>query len=81
MDIHERVTDLQSRIETAQRERLRAEGARDAAQHAAEQAADELKVAFGITTAASAQAVLDRLRQELTDTVLDIEKALDEAGI
>lgn len=81
MDIHERVADLQSRIEGAQRERLRAEGARDAAQHFAEKAAEELQRDFGITTAQSAQAALDALRAELEAITAEISAALDEAGV
>ncbi len=80
MDITERIADVQQRLDNAQKERLRAEGSRDAAQAAAAQAADELKLNFGITTAAQAQDMLDQLRRELEQIVEQITKALDEAG-
>ncbi len=80
MNIQEQVADIQARMDAAQRERLRAEGSRDAAKAAAEKAAADLDRDFGITTAEQAQAMLDTLRAELMEIVEQLRQALDEAG-
>ncbi len=80
MDITERIADLQTRLEDAEKARLRAEGSRDAAQASAELAATELRQTFGIVSAEQAQDMLDQLRRELEEIIAQITKALDEAG-
>lgn len=81
MTLMEQVADLQDRIATAQRERARAEGARDAAQAAAETARAELKRDFDVTTVDDAKRLLMTLRTELETATAEVVAALDEIGL
>jgi len=77
----EDVVALQQRLATAQRERSRAEGARDAAQAAYDNAHAELHRDYDVSTIEEAAARLTDLRRELEATVADISAKLDQIGI
>lgn len=81
MSLESEVADLQNRISAADRERIRAEAARDAAVDAAQRARDELKREFGVDTLAEANELLEGLRAELGLIVGKVTAALDKAGI
>lgn len=81
MTLAEQVVDLQTRIATAQRDRARAEGARDVALAAADTARAELKNTFGVTTVDEAHRLLTSLRTELETVTAEITAALDEIGL
>lgn len=81
MSLESEVADLQNRISAADRERIRAEAARDAAVDAAQRARDELKREFGVDSLAEANELLEGLRAELGLIVGKVTAALDKAGI
>lgn len=81
MSLEATVADIQARITAAQRERMRAEAARDAALAAAEQARTDLKRDFGVNTLAEAEDLLLTLRTELAEIVTGISTALDKVGV
>lgn len=81
MTLMEQVADLQNRISAAQRERARAEGARDAAQAAAETARAELHRDFGVSTVEEANTLLTQLRADLEATTAEVAAALDKIGL
>lgn len=75
-EIHE----LQKRLERAQREHARAEGTRDAAQAALDNARRELKEEFGFDTVAEAEDLLETLAAELQTAISRLTGQLDEIG-
>jgi uncharacterized membrane-anchored protein len=75
------ITALQQRIAAAHRDRIRAEGARDAAQAAAATARAQLRTDFGVNTAQQAQELLGQLNEELTEIAAQISAALDKIGL
>jgi hypothetical protein len=81
MTLAEDVAALQDRLRAAERERVRAEGARDSAQAAYDNAREELKREFGVDTVEEAGALLTQLRDELAVTVADLSAKLDEIGV
>jgi cob(I)alamin adenosyltransferase len=81
MTLAEDVTALQERLRDAERQRVRAEGARDSAQAAFATARDELKAEFGVSTVEEAAALLTQLKEELAGIVADISTKLDEIGV
>lgn len=81
MTLAEDVTAIQSRLADAERTRARAEGQRDAAQSALDNARDELKRDFGVDSAEAAERLLTELRAELVDIVALISAKLDEIGV
>lgn len=81
MALADDVTALQARLAAAQRERNRAEGARDTAKSVAEAARDELQRDYGVTTVAEGEALLSQLRDELEDLAKTIASKLDEIGV
>lgn len=81
MTLAEDVATLQQRLADAERQRARAEGARDSAQASYQAARDELKKNFGVDTAEEAGALLATLRDELAVIVADLSAKLDEIGV
>lgn len=75
------VTALQSRLAEAHRVRARAEGAREAAQHALDKARTELAEEFGVKTAEEAEQLLAELRVQLERLVAQITRQLDAAEV
>lgn len=80
MTILEEITAIQERIAQAERDLVRAEGARDAAMAARDRAAEELKRDFGVTTVEEGEELLERLRTQLTRSAEQISAQLDEIG-
>lgn len=74
----EQVADLQERIRVAHQNRARSELQAQVAEAAATAARAELQRRYGITTVEQAQQLLTRLRAELDDTIVRLEKALGE---
>lgn len=81
MTLAEDVAALQARITAAQRERIRAEGARDAAEAAAKNAHAELARDFGVNNSAEAEALLNTLRDEVAAVAAEIAAKLDQIGV
>lgn len=81
MTIAEQVADLQNRIAAAQRERMRAEAAHDAAKASAAQARADLERDFGVRTAAEAQRRLADLTTELELIIAGISEELNKVGV
>lgn len=81
MTLMEDVVALQARVNTAQKERNRAEGTRDAALAAADRARADLEHDFGVRTAAEAKTLLDQLTTELAHLADQVSTALDEIGL
>lgn len=81
MTLAEDVTALQEKLRDAERQRVRAEGARDSAQAAFMTARDELKAEFGVQSVEEASALLTQLREELAVIVADLSAKLDEIGV
>ncbi len=81
MTLAEQVADLQNRIAAAQRERMRAEAAHDAAKASAAQARDQLEREFAVRTAEQAQAKLAALTAELETIAAGIAAELEKAGV
>lgn len=81
MTLAEDVVALQARLADAQRARARAEGARDAAQAALDNAKQELNQDFGVDTIGQAETLLDQLRDELAALVEQISAKLDQIGV
>lgn len=81
MTLAEDVAALQDRLRDAERQRVRAEGARDSAKSAYESARADLKREFGVETVEEASALLTRLREELAGIVADLSAKLDEIGV
>lgn len=78
MTLAEDVVALHTRLATAQRERLRAEGARDTAMSAAEAARQELQRDFDVSTVEDAEELLVRLRTDVEQLVASIAAKLDQ---
>ena len=81
MTLAEDVAALQQRLADAERQRMRAEGARDSAQASYQAARDELKKTFGVETVEEAGALLTTLREELAGIVAELSAKLDEIGV
>jgi hypothetical protein len=81
MSLAEDVTALQEKLRDAERQRVRAEGARDSAKTAFITARDELKAEFGVETVEEAAALLAQLREDLAGIVADISAQLDQIGV
>jgi hypothetical protein len=81
MTIAEDIAALQQRLRAAERERVRAEGARDAALASRANAQAELKKQFGVDTVEDASALHQQLKQELAGIVSDLSAKLDEIGV
>lgn len=81
MTLAEDVTALQQKLRDAERQRVRAEGARESASAAFTTARDELKAEFGVSTVEEASALLTQLKEELAGIVADISAKLDEIGV
>lgn len=81
MTLAEDVAAIQERLRTAERDRVRAEGARDSAKAAYDSAREELKKQFGVETAEDANALLVQLKSELGSLVEDLSAKLDEIGV
>lgn len=81
MTLAEDVVALQDRLRDAERQRVRAEGARDAAKTAYDTARADLKREFGVETVDEAAALLTELREELAVLVADLSAKLDEIGV
>jgi hypothetical protein len=81
MTLAEDVVALQEKLRAAERDRVRAEGARDSAKASYDTARDELKREFGVETVEEAATLLTQLREELAGIVADISTKLDEIGV
>jgi hypothetical protein len=81
MTLAEDVATLQERLRAAERERVRAEGARDSAKAAYDAAREELKKQFGVETVEEATALLVQFKSELGSIVEDLSVKLDEIGV
>jgi hypothetical protein len=81
MTLMEDVAALQARIEKGRRDRARAEGARDAAQAAADNARAELKRDFDVDTVEQAEELLIHLRNELAELTAEMDAHLGEIGV
>jgi hypothetical protein len=81
MSLADDVTNLQERIAEAQRQRARAEGTRDAAANALDNAMAELRDQFGVTTVEDAEVLQGRLRLELEHLIHQINTKLDQIGV
>lgn len=81
MTLAEDVAALQQRLADAERQRARAEGARDSAKAAYDNARAELKRDFGVESVDEAGALLAQLRDELAVIVADLSAKLDEIGV
>ncbi len=81
MTLAEQVADLQARVVAAQRERFRAEAARDQAKASAAEARAELERDFGISTVEQAGVQLYELKADLEDQIAQLTSALDRIGV
>ena len=81
MTLADDIGALHARLTAAQRERSRAEGARDTAKAAAETVRAELQRDFGVSTTADAEALLEQLREELLSVMRTLNAKLDEIGV
>ncbi len=81
MSLMENVVALQTRIADANRERIRAEVAHDAAKQAAERARTALFDEFGVRSVEQAEQLLTEMRDELTALHQQISDQLDQIGI
>jgi hypothetical protein len=81
MTLAEDVAALQDRLRAAERDRIRAEGARDSAKAAYDSAREDLKKQFGVETTEDATALLTQLKDELAAIVADLSAKLDEIGV
>lgn len=81
MTLMEDVATLQARIEKGRRDRARAEGARDAAQAAADNARAELKRDFDVDDIEQAEELLIHLRGELAELTAEMDAHLGEIGV
>ncbi len=81
MSLADEFLELQRRVTKAQNARARAEGAREAAQAAYDEALAELAREYNVTTVEAATALLDSLRQELEAIVKTLTACLDEVGV
>jgi uncharacterized protein (DUF3084 family) len=81
MTIMEDVAALKGRVEQAQRNKARAEGARDSAQTALDKARQELADDFGVRTMDDADRLLSELRDDLARMIAEISAKLDQIGI
>lgn len=79
MSINE-IKDLQKRVEQAERERARAEGTRDAAQNALDNAFRELKDDFGVDTLPEAEELLESLHADLQMAINKLTGQLAKIG-
>ena len=80
-DYEAQIAALRARITAAQRERIRNEHARDAAQASAQQARQRLADEFGVEDLVAARALHARLEQELAETIQNLTAALDDLGV
>lgn len=80
MTLHDDINTLHKRMEAAQLERTRAEGAQEHARRVAETAKEELKREFGVDTIATAEQLLEQMRAQLADQIAHIIAQLDEIG-
>lgn len=81
MTLAEDVVALQTRLADAERQRARAEGARDSAKAAYTSARTELTQNFGVNTVDEATTLLEQLRSDLAVIVADMTTKLDQIGI
>lgn len=81
MTLMEQVSALQERLAEAQRDRARAEGARDSALKAARDARAELNQQFGVDSLDEAENLLTDLRSELERIVAELTAKLDQIGV
>lgn len=81
MTLAEDVAALQDKLRDAERQRVRAEGARDAAKSAYDTARADLKRDFGVETVEEASALLTHLREDLAGIVADLSVKLDQIGV
>ena len=79
-DFETRVNALRERIAAAQRDRIRAEHARDAAQAQAQRARQALHDEFGIATPEQARTLLAALQEQLADELAILNAELDKIG-
>lgn len=81
MTLAEDVAALQTRLADAERQRARAEGARDSAKAAFVAAREELARQFGVNTVEEAADLLDQMRADLSAVVADMTTKLDQIGL
>lgn len=81
MTLMEDVVALQARIDKGRRDRARAEGARDAAQAAADNAYAQLKHDFDVDSIEQAEQLLIRLREQLAELTAQMDQKLTEIGV
>lgn len=81
MSLKDDIVALQARVTAAQRDRARAEGARDAAKAAADNAREELLRDFGVESVEDAEKTLFLLREQLTQLTAEISAKLDQIGV
>ena len=76
-----KVRDIQTRIEAAQRARVKSEQDKDRASASVDQIRRTLDSEFGVTTIEDARAVLTKLEDELSEEIKAVQAALDEIGV
>lgn len=79
MTINEQVAALQRRIKAAQEQHSMAKLRVEAAERAAEQARQRLRKDFNVATVGEAATLIARYQDELSKTMTEMERALDEA--
>ncbi len=80
MNLDNMITDLQTRIDAAQRERIRAEAIRESAEQTASAARTQLEREFDVKTTQEAAAKLKQMHDDLAHIAERITAILDEAG-
>lgn len=81
MSLHNTINDLQNRLNTAQLERTRAEGAQEHAEQVARTAREELKREFDVDTVEQGEQLLAQLCEQLEHQIARINAQLDEIGV
>lgn len=77
----QQVNELKTKIETAQRQRARAEADQDAARAAADKALAQLKAEFGVSTVDEAKAMMTELQSELNAYIARTRQSLQELNL
>lgn len=80
IDVETQVHQLRDRLATAQRAKIRAEAAAEAARATEADALTRLRVEYDVNDLNEARVLLAALQAELADEVTALRTALDESG-